>query len=335
VRATVRQDTPQKTAHLRRLPHAAERLEIVELDLLQSSPADFERAVLGCTLVAHTASPVSLARVPEEQLVKPAVEGTLAVLRAVASAAGANVRSVVVTASVASVVSGYSPEEEDQHGPFSEKDWSKVESSHGYAKSKTLAERAAWDFWRSLGSSPSWSLSTVNPSLVLGPNIAPESGSSIGIVTRLLNRQMPLIPAVTFTVVDVRDVAEAHLRALTLPREQTEGHRFVLAHERLSMVEMGAILNDEFAPMGYNPTTGTMPKWLAYIAGLFMSELHTLLPRWDRPGATFDVTPSKVLLGIEYRDVREAVRLSGYSAIHLGLVPKTPGLKQRWVPPGA
>ena len=334
VRATVRRDTPEKTKHLRRLPHAAERLEIVELDLVKSSAADFERAVSGCTLVAHTASPFIVSGVSEQDLIKPAVEGTLSVLRAVATPAGANVRKVVVTSSVASVSAGYSPAEEDAHGPFSEKDWSKVETAQPYPKSKTLAERAAWEFWRSLGPSPTWSLCTVNPSFVQGPSITPDAGTSVDIMRRLLGREMPMVPATAFSCVDVRDVAEAHLRALTLPREATEGRRFIVAHDTLLFSEMGVVLRDEFAPAGYHPPTVTMPKWLAHVAAVFVPDLRGLLPGWGRKGATYDVAPSRDVLGIQYHDVKESVRLAGYSAVYHGLVPKKPALKLKWVPPG-
>jgi len=142
------------------------------------------------------------------------------------------------------------------------------------------------------------------------------------------------VPALTFPIVDVRDVAEAHLRALALPREKTEGRRFILSHEeKLSLLDMSAVLRDEFAPMGYRPSAMPMPKWFARVGALFLPELHTLLPLWGRAGASFDAEPARSVLGIEFRDARDAVRLSAYSAVHFGVVPQTAAFKQKWVPP--
>lgn len=145
VRTTVRKNTPSKTAHLTRLPGASERLEIVELDLVKSPHDAFERAVSGCTLVAHTASPFFVSHITneQEQLIKPAVQGTLSVLKAVDSPAGKTVRKVVVTSSVAAIGAGYGPEKVH----VGEQDWSNTEKCDPYSRSKTLAERAAWEFY--------------------------------------------------------------------------------------------------------------------------------------------------------------------------------------------
>ena len=337
VRATVRKTTESKIKHLKSLPGAATLLEFVELDLVASPQDAFDRAVAGCTLVAHTASPVH-ANPPKDEykeFIKPAVEGTLKVLRAVTNA-GASVRSVVITSSVVAMGSGYTPDEEDAHGPFSEKDWSIVDKSSAYAKSKTLAERAAWEYWRSLGPNPSWSLCTVNPVLIVGPCLGTnEVGQSMEIIRQLLLRKVPMCPRITFPIVDVRDCADTHILALLAPRDRVEGRRFISSSgTKFTFSEIGRILHDEFAPMGYNPPTTPMPKILAYVVSVFIPALRTLLPAWGRPGPAYDASPSRDVLDVKYRDARTSITLGAHSLVVTGLADRTPGYVAKWKAPG-
>ena len=144
--------------------------------------------VQGCTLVAHTASPFPSSSPKDEmELITPAVEGTLGVLRACRDSA--TVRAICVTSSVASVSEGKAQQDK---GTYTDKDWSDVEEEIGmYAKSKTLAERAAWAFYEE--AKPKWALCTINPTFVVGPCLSPEAGgTSMEIVARLMNGTMPV-----------------------------------------------------------------------------------------------------------------------------------------------
>ena len=212
--------------YLRDLAGASERLELIALDLEKSSQEEFDKAVEGCTLVAHTASPFpAIEPKHEDELIKPAVNGTLSVLRAAAKAS--TVKKVVVTSSVAAVG-------ESGDKTRGEKDWTDLTKPTGaYVKSKTLAEKAAWDFVAE--NKPSWSLCTINPAFVLGPTIGPERGSSMEVGARLLRGEMPMLPKISFGVVDVRDVARAHIKALQAPPESVNGRRFILYRESLRL----------------------------------------------------------------------------------------------------
>jgi nucleoside-diphosphate-sugar epimerase len=162
VRGTVRDpNNAAKTRHLTSLPGASERLELVALDLTTTKTEDFARVVAGCTLVAHTASPnPSQSPKDENELIRPAVEGTVGILRACKESS--SIRAIVVTSSIVSVSEGKA-----QKGKalYTESDWSDVEADCGmYAKSKTLAERAAWAYFEE--TKPEWTLCTINPAFV-------------------------------------------------------------------------------------------------------------------------------------------------------------------------
>jgi nucleoside-diphosphate-sugar epimerase len=257
VRGTVRDPkNEKKTQYLRTLPGAAERLELVALDLEKSDQSVFDKAAEGCTLIAHTASPLP-AHSPkdENELIKPAVQGTLAVLKAALKSS--TVKKVVVTSSVAAV----GPSEEDPNEVRGEKCWTDLKTASAYPKSKTLAEKAAWDFYNE--NKPSWSLSTVNPAFVIGPYIGPEKSASAEVGIRLLNASMPMVPKVSFGFVDVRDVAAAHIKVLQADPSVVNGRRFILTRENKWMAELAATLDGIFKPLGYKvPAREVRCPWL-------------------------------------------------------------------------
>src|ERR1700733_11123729 len=195
------------------------RLSFVTANL--TSDTGWAEAVAGCEYVLHVASPLPPA-VPkhEDELIVPARDGALRVLRA---ARDAGVKRVVLTSSFAAVGYGHPPSDR----PFSEKDWTDPNGPDvgPYVKSKTLAERAAWDFIAREGGS--LELSVVNPVGVFGPVLGPDFSPSIQIVQRLMDGAVPGCPRLSFGVVDVRDVADLHLRAMTDPAAQ--GERFLAA----------------------------------------------------------------------------------------------------------
>ena len=199
-----------------------ERLSFVAANL--DGDAGWPQAVAGCDHVLHVASPM-LPSAPrhEDELIIPARDGALRVLRA---AREAGVKRVVLTSSFAAIGYGHAPRQR----PFDETTWTNVDAGIGaYAKSKTLAERAAWDFVAREGGG--LELAVVNPVAVLGPVLGPDFSPSILLIRRLMDGAMPGCPRLYFGIVDVRDIADLHLRAMT--HAAAKGERFLGARWRL------------------------------------------------------------------------------------------------------
>ncbi len=208
-----------------------DRLSFVAADL--TADTGWAEAAAGCTYVIHGASPTpSGDQVREEDWVRPAVEGNLRVLRA---ARDAGVKRVVLTSAFGAIGVGHKP----QSRPFVETDWSDLNGHVApYQRSKTLAERASWDFIAREGNG--LELATVNPTTVLGPALGPDYSHSIRLIKNLLDGQ-PGCPKINTCVVDVRDVADLHLRAMIDPAAM--GERFLAASgESLWMVEIARLL---------------------------------------------------------------------------------------------
>ncbi|GFS10275.1 reductase-related protein [Elysia marginata] len=212
VRGTVRSlNNAKKVEYLRNLcPDAKYPLELVEADLL--NPEGWPAAVKDCKYVMHTASPFVFGKPKHpDDLIKPAVEGTLNVLRA-ASEAG-TVERVVLTSSYAAVVESGRTE-----GAFTDEDWSIPENQNNiYMRSKTLAEKAAWDFVKDLPDGKKLELCTIMPSAVFGPPLSDNSSESIDTIAGMFEGKVPMIPKLTMNAVDVRDVSEAHVKCITIP----------------------------------------------------------------------------------------------------------------------
>ncbi|GAB1515370.1 NAD-dependent epimerase/dehydratase family protein [Actinophytocola sp. KF-1] len=279
--------------------------ELVRADL--AADAGWAEAVDGCDFVLHVASPFPVGRPSsDDELVRPAVDGTLRVLRA---AADAGVRRVVVTSSIAAIVSGHR-----DAVVRAEADWSDLDRSPAYAKSKTLAERAAWDFARESG----LELVAVNPGMVLGPLLSPEVNTSVDVIRRLLVRDVPGSPKMGFSLVDVRDVAVAHRLAMESP--VAAGNRYVLAGDFMWMREIAAVLAEEFGPRGYRVPTGTMPTWLLRAVALFDPSVRQAL---DFVGRTELVTADKARseLGWSMRPARDTIVDTADSLVEMGLAP--------------
>jgi len=209
VRGTVRDPGREAAvAHLRALPGADERLALVKADLVE--PGAFDAHVAGCDVVMHTASPYVLTvRDPQRDLVDPALRGTRSVLEACAKATG--VRRVVLTSSVAAVT------DQPEGRVLTEADWNEKSAldRNPYSFSKTLAERAAWRFVEERR--PAFDLVVVNPGLVIGPSMTKAVNTSNRILVDVLRGGFPAIVDLAWGVVDVRDVAAAHVRAMEVP----------------------------------------------------------------------------------------------------------------------
>jgi dihydroflavonol-4-reductase len=246
------------------LTQGAGTLTFVQADL--EADAGWAEAMAGVSAVLHTASPFPIAQPRDPQvLIRPAVEGTARVLNA---AAEAGVKRVILTSSVAAVVD--LSKGEHLHD---EADWcdpSKA-SATPYEKSKTLAERKAWEIARARG----LDLTVINPSLVLGPPLDVHYGSSLGLVERFLKGKDPMVPPMGVALVDVRDVAEMHLRALQRP--ETAGKRYIASAGAMAFVDITRALKAAW-PTRRIPTREA-PKPLVRFLALFDPSIRTILPR--------------------------------------------------------
>ncbi len=274
----------------------ADRLTFFAADL--STDSNWQEAANGCDYILHVASPFPpKAPKHEDDLIIPARDGTLRVLRAARSA---QVKRVVVTSSFAAIGYGHP----QRAYPFTEDDWTdpNAKDIRPYVKSKTVAERAAWDFIAKEGNG--LELSVVNPVAILGPVLAADYSPSIQIVQRLLAGQIPACPRIYFGVVDVRDVAGLHLLAMIHPAAKNE--RFLaLSGNFVSFVEIAQILKANLGPAAKAPTR-ELPDWFVRIMGRFVPPLKEILPEL---GKKKNATNEKAvrLLGWSPRSPQEAI----------------------------
>jgi len=302
VRGTVR-DKSKKSAHLAKWIENGD-LELFEIDLLSES-AKWKQACAGVEFVAHVASPFFIGCPPseaEEKLYKPARQGTENVLQGALDAG--TVKRVVVTSSIAAVTAGHEPT------PFLEKpeeQWSIIEKAEPYSASKTMAERAAWAFVEQAkkDGKPVFELATVNPSLVIGPPLGSNWATSHAIPKRMLNREMPALPDISYPTIDVRDVALAHRLATEKP--DAAGKRFILQEHSTSFQEWSMELASEFKKFGYNPPTRHLPYFVLWIYARFDETTRGILPQVGRVKENLDCTLAKNVLGMEFRGWKESV----------------------------
>ena len=289
---------------------AGDRLSFVSADL--ENDAGWPAAVAGCDYVLHVASPLPL-HVPkdEDELIVPAREGALRVLRA---ARDAGVKRVVLTSSFGAIGYGHKP----RMAPFNETDWTEPDSSDvlPYIKSKTLAERAAWDFIAREGGG--LELCAINPVAVFGPVLGPDYSASITIVQRFMDGAMPGCPKLYFGVVDVRDVADLHIRAMTHPLAR--GERFLaVAGDFMSMREIALVLKKRLGAAAERVTTLQVPNWLVRLAALRDPAARQILPEL---GKLKNGTSEKARKMLDWapRSREEAIVSTAESLIRLGLL---------------
>ncbi len=287
-----------------------ERLSFAVADL--RSDAGWGQAVSGCDHVLHIASPFppSLPRHADE-LIVPARDGALRVLRA---ARDAGVKRVVLTSSFAAVGYGQKP----QSAPFDESSWTDVSDPdvQPYAKSKTLAERAAWDFIAREGGA--LELSVINPVGVLGPVLGADYSTSILLVQRLMDGAVPGCPRLDFGVVDVRDVVDLHLRAMTDPL--ANGQRFIaVAGDFISIRDIARVLRQNLGAAARRVPTRQLPDWLVRLAALLDPAVKQIIPELgNRKNATSE--KARRLLGWTPRTNAEAIIATAQSLLQLGLL---------------
>jgi dihydroflavonol-4-reductase len=245
----------------------SERLAFVSADL--SSDAGWADAVRGMDYVLHVASPLPTTTPRnDDELVVPARDGTLRVLRA---ARDAGVKRVVVTSSTAAICYGRGSREV----PYTEEDWTdptNLADTSAYVRSKTLAERAAWAFCEREGGV--MQLATVNPGAVLGPVLGPDFSASIELVRKLMDGSIPGCPRIGFTVVDPRDLADLHVRAMT--SSAAAGQRFLGVSEFYWMLDIARVLRARLPALAARVPRWQIPDVVARLATLFDRELASI-----------------------------------------------------------
>jgi nucleoside-diphosphate-sugar epimerase len=291
-----------------------DRLSFVAADL--NGDAGWRDAAAGCDYVLHVASPFP-ASVPkhEDELIIPARNGALRVLRA---SRDAGVKRVVLTSSFAAIGYGHKP----QIVPFNETNWTDLESRGvpAYVKSKTLAERAAWNFVANEGGR--LELAVVNPVAVFGPVLGPDYATSILLVKRMLEGSLPGCPQLYFGIVDVRDVADLHLRAMTHPAAR--GERFLAsAGECLSMLGIAKILKDNLGAAAAKVPTVQLPNWVMRLAAVVDPVARQAVSELGKVKQASNEKARRVL-GWEPRSNAESLVAAATSLMRLGLLKNLP-----------
>lgn len=292
------------------------KLEVFEADLL--SPGSFDAAMAGCELVMHTASPFVITGVkdPEAELVKPAVEGTRNVLESANRTP--SVKRVVLTSSVSAIYGDNIDAAEAPGGVLTEAQWNVTSSvkHNPYPYSKVAAEREAH---RICEAQDRWDLVVINPSMVLGPSLTPQSRSeSIETLRRFGNGHLRTgVPDMEFGCVDVRDVADAHLAAGFRP--EAEG-RHIVSAQTLSLVGMGRLLGKYFPK--YPLPLGKAPKAIAWLVAPLSGYTRDFIARNVGHPLRFDNSKSRRALGLEYRPIEETLREHFQQLIDQGALPR-------------
>jgi dihydroflavonol-4-reductase len=286
---------PEVRAKVDAVVPAGDRLSVHAADLRDDD--GWAQAVAGCDYVLHVASPFPSTQPKDpDELIVPAREGTLRVLRA---ALDAGVERVVLTSSVAAVRGGVNQSEV----PLTEADWTDGDdpAMTPYTRSKTLAERAAWDLVEERGETGK--LAVVNPGAILGPLLGADSSFSLEMVERLL-KGIPGVPRIGFSVVDVRDVADLHLRAMTAP--EAGGERFIAIAEFQWMADVAAVLRERLGQEANKVPKRTIPDFLVRALGIFQPSVRSVS---NQLGQRVELSNEKArtLLGWQPRPVEETI----------------------------
>jgi dihydroflavonol-4-reductase len=311
VRGTVRSLAAADLGHLRpAIDQAGGRFDAAEATL--DADRGWAEAADGCDYVLHVASPIPF-KAPrhEDELIRPAVDGTTRVLMA---AAKAGVKRVVCTSSLDVITRNRATAARQR----TEADWSDPAQCNAYAKSKLLAEQAAWE----LAADHGLELAVLHPGAIIGPPLQVKRDSSADIVRRMLAGEMPAVPPLHLAFTDVRDLAAAHRLALEVPA--AAGNRYICANGQLPMTGIAEILKQAYGPRGYKIATRPLPAWIVRAAAPFNGEAKLGA---EMLGIAHDVTSAKAEreLGWAPRPVRASVLDTAESLISAGIVrPRKP-----------
>lgn len=285
------------------------RLEFVALDLLKDD--GWEEAAQGCRYLVHTASPFVLAMPKDKMdLIRPAIEGTE---RALNAGLKAGVARIVVTSSMAAIAYGH---DRTHTAPFTAADWTDLEGRgvNAYTESKTRAERRAWEIMKAAGREAD--LVSINPSGIYGPLLDNDPGTSVGLIERLLKGGLPAAPRFIFAIIDVRDVAAAHVAALT--SASAGGSRIPMGEGAVSMMEVANIMRRRFPERASKLPRFQMPDWGVRLFALIDPQVRDNL---SELGVTrrLDSSPAVALLGRSLIQPEPALIASAESLIAHGL----------------
>jgi dihydroflavonol-4-reductase len=289
--------TEQVRSSVSKISGSVETIEFFEADL--TADQGWDRAVAGADYVLHVASPLLLVKPKaEDELIRPARDGALRVLKA---ARDAGVKRVVLTSSIAAIIYG--------HGTypkvFTESDWTdetNLSDTGPYERSKTIAERGAWAWQAAQGGA--LELVTVNPSVVVGPVLNSDFSLSIQVIKKLLDGSMPGIPRFGFDLVDVRDIARLHMLAMITP--SAAGHRFIGAGEFLWGKEIANILRQGLAEKARKVPSIIVPDFLVRVFALFDPAVRSQLLNLGKEKRVSSDKARK-MLGWTTRSVSESI----------------------------
>jgi nucleoside-diphosphate-sugar epimerase len=316
VKATVRdKSNAGKVGHLLKMGEEySGKLELFEADLMQNG--SFEDAMMDCELVIHNASPFKISGIkdPQKELINPALDGTRNVLYTANKTK--SVKKIVLTSSIVAIFGDAKDIRDTPNGIFTENEWNKTSSlNHApYSYSKTLAEREAWKIAEEQNQ---WDLIVINPGFVFGPSLTDRIDStSIDFMLSMINGKYKSgVPDLYFGIVDVRDVAKAHIIAGTKP---SVNGRHILVADTISFIEMANILKKEHGK--YPLPKGKIPKFLVYLVGPLQglswkyTNLNVGIP------TKFDNSYSKKDLGIEYTPIEKTLNDHVEQIIKSGLL---------------
>ena len=284
---------------------STEHLKLFSFNLNEDE--GWDEGMEGCDYLIHVASPIALERKSEDFFVKPAVAG---VKRALKFAKKHNIKKVILTSSVAAIYHGIELKEY-----YDESDWSDPEnpSIDHYSKSKTLAEKAAWDFIEAEGKP--FEFSVINPALVIGPSLSNDLGESNKAIQMVATGKMPVAVPLQFGYVDVRDVAAAHI--LAMQKQASDGERFALAEKDMWYEDVAKVLREN----GFNKAPKlSVPVWAAKILANFSPELKMALPYIGRVRSVKHTSKAKDLLGWNPRPAEESILATANQIKDLGLI---------------
>ena len=288
----------------------AERLKFYAADL--TSDAGWDAATQGCEFVLHVASPLGVAEPKNpDDLIVPAREGAK---RAVGAAIKAGVKRVVLTSSVAATSKGPSGPTESVSDETVWTDPAEPGVS-AYSRSKTLAERAAWDLIKTSGGKTT--LATVNPALVLAPVLSNDFSDSVQVIQRLLSGKVPGLPRLGLNIVDARDVADLHIRAMTMP--EAAGQRFIAAGKFAWMAEMAALLRARLGADAAKVPTRKVPDFVLRFVALFDRELGGVTGGLGKK-RDYSSAKAQTLLGWKPRPMEDTIIECAKSLIATGAV---------------
>ena len=312
VRTTVRSHSRESTVRTAVAGQVdlEDRLSFSVADLLNDD--GWSDAVGGCNYVIHVASPMGQGE-PKADLLRPAREGAIRVLKA---ARHAGVRRVVLTSST--VAAKPSPKRgEDLSAATNESTWTDPEEKglSAYARSKTLAERAAWEFAEQ--TTGTLEMTTILPGMVLGPVMTGTVSGSVELISRMLTGKVPALPRIGFSVVDVRDLAALHVQAMRAP--EAAGQRFLGVGDFLWMEDMAKLLRDNLGQQASKVPIRRLPDFILRLAAVFQYEARFMAPMLGQR-THFDVSKAATLLDWHPRPASEVVLACASDLIRQHLV---------------